>query len=117
MPQEWYESKAEYIRRMADDGLGGLASLPDVEQAISDSFEELGEVVAIPGDLPGTATIRPSGSFSDAEDAREYLDRGGLLAVDAAGNVEPIGFVWFLMEFDEVLQQVIWTVYIDEDTG
>ncbi len=117
MPTEWDETKPEYIRRMADDGLGGLASLPAIEGSVSDSFDELGNVVSDPGDLPGTATVRPSGSFSDAESAKEYLDRGGLLVVDSAGNVEPIGFVWFLTEFDEVLQMDIWTVYIDEDTG
>lgn len=117
MPTEWHETKPEYTRRMADDGLGGLASLPDVEQAISDSFEELGQVVTIPGDLPGTATIRPSGAFSDAEDAKEYLDRGGLLVVDSLGDVEPIGFVYLLKEFDETLEMYIWTVWIDEDTG
>lgn len=117
MPTEWHETKPEYIRRIADDGTGGLADLPEVQQAISDSFDELGQVVDIVGDLPGTATIRPSGSFSDAEDAKEYLDRGGLLAVDSSGNVEPIGFVWLLREYDEVLEQIIWTVYIDEDTG
>ncbi len=117
MPTEWDETRPEYTRRMSDDGLGGLASLPDVEQAISDSFDELGQVVTTTGDLPGTTTVRPSGSFSDAEDAKEYLDRGGLLVVDDAGNVEPIGFVWLLKEFDEVLQQYIWTVWIDEDTG
>ncbi len=117
MSTEWHENKPEYTRRMSDDGLGGLATPTEVEQAIIDSFDELGQVVTIPGDLPGTTTIRPSGSFSDAESAKEYLDRGGLLVVDDAGNVEPIGFVYFLMEFDEVLQEYIWTVWIDEDTG
>ncbi len=117
MPTDWWENKPEYTRRMSDDGAGDLASLPQVESAISGSFDELGQVVTDTGDLPGTATVRPSGSFSDAESAKEYLDRGGLLVVDSDGDVEPIGFVWFLKEFDEVLQQDVWTVYIDEDTS
>ncbi len=117
MPTEWHENKPEYTRRMSDDGLGGLADLTEVEQAISDSFDELGNVGLVIGDIPSTASIRPSGSFSDAESAKEYLDRGGLLVVDSAGNVEPIGFVWFLSEYDEVLEQQIWTVYIDDDTS
>ncbi len=117
MTTDWHETKPEYVRRMSDDGVGDLATPAQVEAAILASFTELGEIATIPGDLPGTTTIRPSGSFSDAESAKEYLDRGGLLVVDDSGNVEPIGFVWFLQEFDDVLQQVVWTVYIDEDTG
>lgn len=116
MPTEWHENKPEYIRRMSDDGLGGLASLPDVEQSVSDSFEELAQVVTDVSELPGTASIRPSGSFTDAESAKEYLDRGGLLAVDSLGNVEPIGFVYLLKEYDEVLEMYTWTVWIDDDT-
>lgn len=117
MATDWHENKPEYVRRMSDDGIGGLATPSEVEDAIDASFVELGEVVTDPGEIPGTASVRPSGSFSDAESAKEYLDRGGLLVVDSAGNVEPIGFVWLLKEFDQVLQQDIWTVYIDEDTG
>ncbi|MEE8599433.1 MAG: hypothetical protein V3S69_08035 [Dehalococcoidales bacterium] len=102
---------------MSDDGLGGLASLTEVEQAISDSFDELGNVATTVGDIPSTASIRPSGSFTDAESCKEYLDRGGLLVVDSSENVEPIGFVWLLMEFDLVLEEYVWTVYIDDDTN
>lgn len=116
MPTQWHEPKPEYTRRMADDGEGGLAPLPEVVQAIADSFTELGQVVTDVEDLPLTATIRPAGAFSDAESAKEYLDRGGLLVVDDEKNVEPIGFVWFLQEWDPVLEQYVWTVYIDENT-
>lgn len=117
MPTEWHEPRPEYTRRMSDDGLGGLAPLSQVEQQIADSFTELGQVVTDTEDLPVSATIRPSGAFSDAESAKEYLDRGGLLVVDEEGNTEPIGFVWFLQEWDEALEQYVWMVYIDEDTG
>lgn len=117
MSTEWHETKPEYTQRMSDDGLGGLASLTEVEQAIADSFDELGNVATLIGDIPSTASIRPAGSFSDGESAKEYLDRGGLLVVDNMGNVEPIGFVWFLQEFDLVLEQYVWTVYIDDDTN
>lgn len=117
MPTDWFENKPEYIRRVSDDGAGGLGTPAQVEGAIDASFAELGEVATTVGDIPSTATVRPSGSFSDAESCKEYLDRGGLLVVDGAGDVEPIGFVWLLKEFDEVLQQDVWTVYIDDDTG
>lgn len=117
MATEWHETKSEYTRRMSDDGLGDLADQAQVDQSISDSFDELGSVATVVGDIPSTASIRPSGSFTDAESAKEYLDRGGLLVVDGSGDVEPIGFVWFLKEFDEVLEQYTWTVFIDDDTG
>jgi len=117
MPTDWQENKPEYVRRMSDDGGGGLASLPEVEDNLVASFEEVVLVVDDPADLPATASIRPAGSFSDAESLKEYLDSGGLLVVDASGNTEPIGFVWCLMMFDEVLQQDVWQVYIDDNTN
>ncbi len=111
------ESKGEYIRRMADDGSGNLASQALVDTNISDSFEELATVVTDIGDLPTTTSIRPNGTFTDAESCQQYLETGGLIVTDAAENVEPIGFVWLLKEFDDILNQDIWTVYIDQDTG
>lgn len=117
MPTDWLENKPEYVRRMADDGGGGLADLPEVEANLAASFEELALVVDDPADLPATTTIRPAGSFSDADSLKEYLDKGGLLVVDSSGNTEPIGFVWLLQMYDEVLEQDVWQVYIDEDTN
>lgn len=112
-----FESKAEYIRRMADDGAGDLADLGEVETNIATSFSDVANVVTDPGDLPVTTSIRPNGSFTDAQSMREYLEQGGLVVTDGAGNLEPIGFVWALQEFDDILYQEVWTVYIDEDTN
>lgn len=117
MPTPDFESKAEYIRRMADDGLGGLDTLPGVKANISTSFEDLATVVTLSGDLPVTTTIRPNGSFSDAASLHEYLETGGLVVTDGGGFTEPIGFVWLLKEFDDILEQYVWTVYIDENTN
>lgn len=117
MPTPDFESKAEYIRRMADDGLGGLASQPEVETNISASFDQLGTVVSSASLVPGTATIRPAGSFTDADSLQVYLEDGGLVVTDGAGNVEPIGFVWIVEEFDDILYEMTYQVYIDEDTS
>ncbi len=111
------ESKSEYMRRMADGGLGTLASQAQVDTNIDASFNDIVIVVDDPGDLPTSTTIRPNGSFSDAASMHEYLETGGLVVTDNLLNAEPIGFVWALKEFDEILEQLIWTVYIDQDTG
>lgn len=107
------ETQPEYVRRMADDGGGGLASLPDVESAIAASFAELATVVTDPASLPVTTSIRPAGAFVDADDLADYLESGGLVVTDSSGNYEPIGFVWLLKTFNEMLQEYVWQVYID----
>lgn len=112
-----FETRPEYIRRMADDGGGGLADPSGVEGNISSSFEDLANVVTDVADLPNTTTIRPNGAFADASALHEYLDRGGLVVTDGFGNTEPIGFVWLVKAFDDILQQDIWQVYIDEETN
>lgn len=112
-----FESKAEYIRRMSDDGAGGLADQADIEDNISASFEDIATLVEAVEDLPVTASIRPNGSFSDASSCHEYLIGGGLVVTDDAGKTEPIGFVWVVKEFDEILWQNVFTVYIDDETG
>jgi len=111
------ENKAEYIRRMADDGSGGLASPAQVDTNIDASFAELAAVVTDVGDLPTSTSIRPNGTFTDAESCHQYLEIGGLVVTDSAGNVEPIGFVWLLKEWDIILLSYVWTVYIDQETG
>jgi hypothetical protein len=112
-----FESKAEYIRRMADDGTGALEDVPGIEANISASVEDVAQVVTDVADLPNTTTIRLNGTFSDASDLHEYLEAGGLVVTDGSGNTEPIGFVWVLEEFDDILYQTMYQVYIDEDTN
>ena len=111
------ETKAEYIRRMADDGLGGLGSQAQVDANIASSFEDIAIVLTDEGDIPSSASSRTNGTFSDAESAHEYLERGGLVVTDGAGNTEPIGFVYVLKWFDDILNEWVWSVYIDDDTG
>lgn len=112
-----FETKAEYIVRMADEG-GGLATQAQVEEHVASSFENLGTVYDDPADIPSTATIRAAGLFTDANDAYRYLEQGGLVATESGGTaVIPIGFVYLLKGYDEVLMEDTWTVYIDEDTN
>lgn len=112
-----FETRPEYIRRMADDGVGGLATPSEIEDNVDASFDNLATVVTDVESLPETTTIRPSGAFSDAQSLFEYLHAGGLVVTDESGNVAPIGFVWLVQYFDDILQQEVWQVYIDEDTG
>lgn len=102
---------------MADDGAGGLADPSAVAANVSASFEDLATVVTDIGDLPTSTTIRMSGVFSDASDLHEYLEAGGLIATDEDGYAEPLGFVWLLQHYDDILEQEMWTVWIDQDTG
>lgn len=117
MTTPYDESKKQYYNRMSDDGAGGLASESEIQQNIIDSFSDLGTVYTSPESVPSTATERPAGTFSDASDAMRYLERGGLVAVDDSGNVAPMGFVYFLQNYDEIYDEYEFTVYIDEDTS
>ncbi len=112
-----FETSPEYIRRMADDGAGNLADLPTVEGNLSASFDDLGTVVTSPASLPVTTSIRPNGVFANADDMREYLDSGGLIAYDTDTTSIPFSWVYILEEFDELLQEPLWTVYIDSNTN
>lgn len=111
-----FETSPEYIRRMADDGAGDLADLPTVESNLSASFSDLGTVITDPGDIPGTASIRPNGVFTNADDLREYLDQGGLITYDTDEKAVPFSWIYILEAFDEVLQEQTWQVYIDSQT-
>lgn len=103
---------------MADDGGGNLASESEIIDNISLSFEDMGTVFTSAGSIPVTATVRAAGSFTEAHSAMEYLESGGLIATEGSGSdVIPIGFVYFLEEFDEILQENLFTIYIDEDTN
>ncbi len=110
------ETMTEYIRRMANDGGGGLATPSEILDNVDASFAELATVVTDPENLPETSTIRPAGSFTDANSLHQYLENGGLVVTDAAGDASPIGFVWLLKVYDDILNEFIWQVYIDENT-
>lgn len=106
------ETISEHIQRMADDGAGGLRSPSEIEAAMEAEFASLGTIISDPMNLPGDASIRASGAFTDAQDAQGYLERGGLAVVSDAGDNIPIPFVYFLLLFDEVLQEPVYQVYI-----
>lgn len=111
-----FESKPEYIRRMADDGLGGLGDILSIEAAVSASFAELGTVTTDVEDIPISASVRANGVFTDADDMGTYLENGGLVVTDEFGNREPMSFIWVHKYYDDVLLQNVYQVYIDENT-
>lgn len=114
---EFFDDTGDYVHDTADDGGGGLASLSEIDDNILSSFESIGTVYTTVGDIPATATVRPAGKFTQADSARAYLEQGGLVAVDTDGvTVIPMSFVYFLQEFDDILQEDTYTVYIDTET-
>lgn len=110
------ETKQDYLNRMSDDGGGGLATPSEIQANIAASFADLGSVYTSAASIPTTATERGAGRFSDASDAVRYLEKGGLVSLDNSGNVAPIGFVYFLEEYDEIYDEYYYIVYIDEDS-
>lgn len=116
MATPYDESNEQYIRRMSDDGLGGLATPSEIADNISASIDDVAISVADVASLPSTATIRPAGTFTDAYDLRLYLERGGLSVVDEFGNTAPIGFVYVVESLDPILNEITWQVYIDTET-
>lgn len=117
MSTDHYENTPEYLHRMADDGMGGLDTVENIDNRISSSFTEMGTIYTDEESIPETASVRLAGTFSTADNARSYLEYGGLIVTEDAGaTVVPIGFVYFLKEFDEVTEEYLYRVYIDEDS-
>ncbi len=115
MTTDHYENTPEYLHRMADDGSGGLDTVENIDSRIASSFEDMGTVYTSEGSIPSKASIRLAGTFSSADNARSWLEYGGLVVTEDAGaSVVPIGFVYFFREFDEVTQEYLYQVYIDE---
>ena len=117
MTTDQFENTPEYLHRMADDGLGGLDTVENIDAAIHSSFTDMGNVYTDPENIPETASMRLAGTFSSADNARSYLEYGGLIVTEDAGEtVVPIGFVYFLRWFDDVTQEYLYRVYIDEES-
>jgi len=110
-----FETTPEYEHRMADDGVGGLDSVPNISDHISASFEDLGVVITDIGLLPADAHIRPAGSFASADTALSYLEQGGLVST-FNGELQPLPWVYLFKFFDEVLQENLYQVYIRDES-
>ena len=117
MATDHMETHSEYARRIADDGAGGLADRATIQANIADSFADLGTIYTDDSLIPSTASIRTAGTFTDAFDAKEWLETGGLIATDGTGELHPIGFVYFYQYYDEGLDEYVYEVYIDDDTS
>jgi len=109
-------TQPEYMRALLDDGSGGLVDAATQQARTESDFAQMGFVYTDYGDISTTASVRVAGQFTSAWDAMAYLEIGGLTATDGSGNLAPIGFVYFLKEFDEGLGEYTYTVYIDEET-
>ena len=116
MPKPEHEDVLGYIRRTADDGVGGLASEAQIQAKIEEDMATLGNIVTDLEDLPPTATSRANGVFTDAQSAMEYLDEGGLVAIDDMGEYVPMSWVHFFQYFDEGIGTMVWEVWIEKDS-
>lgn len=106
-----HETRAEYIRRIADDGAGGLATSGEIEIALDVEYAKFGQVTENIGDLPTDAHIRARGLFTDPQDMREYLERGGLVST-SGGEYQPLSWVWILKSYSDLLQEYTYQVFI-----
>lgn len=109
------ESRAEHIRRLADDGAGNLRPLNDIEQAVYDEFANFAQITTNPAALPGDAELRPSGFFTDPQDLEQYLQGGGMVSTES-GEYVPLSWVWLLEVYDETLDQLTYQVYIEAES-
>lgn len=116
MPKPLNETTPQYIRRTATRGGGGLASEAQIQANIQADMASLGNVVTDLIDIPGTASARANGVFTETEAMMDYLETGGLVASTDTGDYEPMSFVYLYQRFDDVLNCLVWEVYIDEDT-
>ena len=113
---EEFEKSPEWIRRTADDGTGNLDDVSGIEADVAAQFQIIGTVVTDEVDLPVDAHIRLNGSFFHPDDARKYLESGGLIAYDTNGEPIPLPWVYFLKTFNDILQEEVWQVYIRDDS-
>lgn len=111
-----FDDYDDYQRSLWDDGAGGLVDNATFQSRVHDDFGQMGTIYNDPSDVPITATVREAGRFSNPFDAMEYLNSGGLSATDDTGDLVPIGFVYLVEEYDDLLQAETFIVYIDEDT-
>lgn len=110
------ETTPEHINRMADDGAGNLEPPSAIETALEAEFAELGTVLTTSDDVPVSASVRPAGAFTDSQDALGYLERGGLAVVTETGEHLPTSWVYFVREWDEILFEYVYQVYIDDSS-
>lgn len=106
------------IQRWASTGGGEGDEVQDTESIrayIEAEIGNLGQLVFDTGEIPGSASSRSRGAFSDYNDLYRYLDSGGLIVRDSSGAEVPNNIVWiFAREYDDGL--VIYEVYIDDET-
>ncbi len=88
----------------------------DIEDYIDTFFASLGTLTEDSGTIPGTATERPRGAFTDFNDMQQYLDSGGLTIYDGSGNLVPNPIVYIFKSQPTGSTKVIYEVWIDEDT-
>lgn len=88
----------------------------EIEAYVDTFFAQLGTLTEDSGDIPGSATSRPRGAFSDFNDMVAYLDSGGLTIYDGSGNLVPNPIIFILKSTPPGFDTSIYEVWIDEDT-
>lgn len=110
------ETRKDLEHRHADDS-GSLGDVSHIQAQIDADFELLGNIVTDPGNLPGGASPRGMGIWTDPKAAQVWLDDGGsLLHYDSNGQPIPVSFVHFLRFTDADTGEVYYEVYIEEDS-
>ena len=91
-------------------------SEPEIETYVDTFFDQLGTLTDNPADIPGSATARPRGAFTDYNDMFNYLQSGGLTAFSGGGGLIPNPIVYILKQDAPGSDKIIYEVWIDDET-
>lgn len=92
-----------------------VAAEEDIQDYIESFISQLGTLVNDESEIPGTASSRARGGFSDYNDLHRYLETGGLTISDGAGGFIPNPIVYISRTYLEG-GEVIYETWIDDDT-
>lgn len=114
MSLEQDETRRDIEHRHADDA-GDLGTTGYIQDQIDADFELLGNIITDLGDLPGDASPRGGGIWTDPRAAQVWLDDGGsLLHYESDGTPTPSGLVYFYRFVDEFTGEIFYEVYITD---
>lgn len=101
--------------------IGGVEGDPaqsesEIEDYVDTFFGQLGVVTDNPADIPGSATSRPRGAFTDFNDMFNYLQSGGLTSYDGTGALINNPIIYILKQDVLGSDKIIYEVWIDDET-
>ena len=93
-----------------------LLTREEIEAGIDIAVQEMGTLHTDPSTIPGSATARPRGAFSNPNDLEAYLEGGSLLSYDGAGQLIPNPLVHILKTTVSSRAIPVYEVWVDDTT-